>query len=69
MQFFVLQQTGEGQKVTLAAFYLEGEANQWWQWLKKGYQEDNIPITWVIFEKELLTGTTEGHIERLLKRV
>lgn len=30
------QQTEDGQKVTLAAFYLEGEANQWWQWLKKG---------------------------------
>jgi hypothetical protein len=26
---------GEVQKVTLAAFYLEGEANQWWQWVKK----------------------------------
>jgi hypothetical protein len=29
-QYFELQKTLEEQKVTLAAFYLEGEANQWW---------------------------------------
>jgi hypothetical protein len=39
-QFFEYHQTEEGQKVTLAAFYLEGEANQWWQWLKNVYLED-----------------------------
>jgi hypothetical protein len=53
-QFFEYQHTGEGQKVTLAAFYLEGEANQWWQWLKNVYLEDGQPVTWKIFEKEIL---------------
>jgi hypothetical protein len=53
-QFFEYQHIGEGQKITLATFYLEGEANQWWQWLKNVYLEDGQPITWEIFEKEIL---------------
>jgi hypothetical protein len=44
-QFFEYQSTAEEQKITLAAFYLEGEANQWWQWLKKVYQVENQHIT------------------------
>jgi hypothetical protein len=60
-QFFEFQATSEEQKVTLAAFYLEGEANQWWQWVKKIYQAENKLITWAILEKELLArfGPTE----------
>lgn len=30
-QFFEYQGTTEAQKVSLASFHLEGEANQWWQ--------------------------------------
>jgi hypothetical protein len=49
------------QKVSLVAFYLEGEAKQWWQWLKNVYLEDGQPVTWEIFEKEILVrfGPTE----------
>jgi hypothetical protein len=53
-QFFEYQKIEDDKKVTLAAFYLEGEANQWWQWLNKGYHIDNVDVTWIIFEKELL---------------
>jgi hypothetical protein len=53
-QYFALQQTPEEQKVTLAAFYLEGEANQWWQWLKKIYIQDAKPFVWMNFEQDLL---------------
>lgn len=38
----------------MAAFHLEGEANQWWQWMKKVHRKENVVITWEIFEKELL---------------
>jgi hypothetical protein len=53
-QFFEYQATAEEQKVTLAAFYLDGEANQWWKWVKRIYQAEDRPITWAILEKELL---------------
>lgn len=53
-QFFEYQSTAKGQKVTLAAFYIEDEANQWWQWLKKVYQAENQQVTWPILERELL---------------
>jgi hypothetical protein len=53
-QFFAYQQTSEEQKVSLAAFYLEGAANQWWQWLSNIYQVDATPITWELFIPELL---------------
>ncbi|KAA8534675.1 hypothetical protein F0562_032192 [Nyssa sinensis] len=33
-QFFKYQSTPEVQRVTLASFHLEGEANQWLQWLQ-----------------------------------
>ncbi|RVW38210.1 hypothetical protein CK203_090939 [Vitis vinifera] len=39
-QFFEYQGTLETQKVSLASFHLEGEANQWWQWLRKAYHEE-----------------------------
>jgi hypothetical protein len=53
-QYFELQKTPEVQKVTLAAFYLEGEVNQWWQWLKNIYVQDAKPFIWVNFEQDLL---------------
>ena len=43
----------EAQKVTFASFHLEGEANQWWQWLHKAYKEEGRTVTWRDFEEEL----------------
>jgi len=37
----------------LASFHLEGEANQWWQWLHRAYKEEGRTVTWEIFEEEL----------------
>ena len=61
VQYFDYKQTSEDQRVSLAAFHLESEANQWWQWMKKMYKEEWLPITWEVFERELLIrfGPTE----------
>ena len=32
-QCFEYQETMDEHKVTLATYHLEGEANQWWQWM------------------------------------
>lgn len=53
-QYFDYQGTPEDRKVTLAAFHLEGEANRWWHWMKKVFQEEKTKITWKKFKKELL---------------
>ncbi|KAL9429100.1 hypothetical protein AB3S75_030999 [Citrus x aurantiifolia] len=52
-QFFEYQGTTETQKVALASFHLEGEANQWWQWLHKAYKKEGRMVTWTDFEEEL----------------
>ena len=52
-QFFEFQSTTENQKVSLALFHLEGEANQWWQWLRRAYEEEGRSVTWELFEEEL----------------
>lgn len=39
--------------MVLASFHLEGEANQWWQWLRRAYQEDGQLVTWKAFVEEL----------------
>ncbi|CAA0808220.1 Unknown protein, partial [Striga hermonthica] len=46
-----------------AAFYLDGEANVWWQWLSRIYRRWQQVITWADFERELLTrfGTSDYH--------
>ena len=41
LQFFDYQVTPHSQKVPLTSFHVEGEANEWWQWLKHAYKEDN----------------------------
>ena len=38
-QFFEFQNTLEAQKVSLTSYHLEGEANQWWQWIRRTFQE------------------------------
>jgi hypothetical protein len=52
-QFFEYQETADNQKVSLASFHLEGEANQWWQWLHRAHKEEGRTVTWEIFEEEL----------------
>lgn len=52
-QFFEFQGTADNQKVTLASFHLEGEANQWWQWMRRTYQEEGRSVSWESFEEEL----------------
>ena len=44
-QFFEFQGTTNDQKVSMASYHLEGEANQWWQWLRRSYQEEGMVIT------------------------
>ena len=39
--------------MSLASFHLEGEANQWWQWLRRAYHEEGKVVTWGIFVEEL----------------
>lgn len=60
-QYFDYKRIPADKQVPLATFHLEGEANQWWQWMKKVHREENVVITWEIFEKELLVrfGPTE----------
>ena len=52
-QYFEYQETTNEQKVVLAAYHLEGEANQWWQWMCKAYQEEGRPVMWETFVDEL----------------
>ncbi|KAA8544346.1 hypothetical protein F0562_022386 [Nyssa sinensis] len=52
-QYFEFQETVEEQKVALASFHLEGEANQWWQWLKQVQRNERLDITWSLFEREI----------------
>jgi len=41
------------QKVSLASYHLEGEANQWWQWIRRTFQEEGRVLSWINFEGEL----------------
>ncbi|XP_019052082.1 PREDICTED: uncharacterized protein LOC109114217 [Nelumbo nucifera] len=71
-QFFEFQRTPKEQKVGLATFHLEGEANQWWQWLNWTYKEENWMVTWTMFSKELWArfGPTDGEdFDEALSRV
>lgn len=52
-QFFEYQETTNDQKVALSTFHLKGEANQWWQWLRRAYQKEKHVVTWETFTEEL----------------
>lgn len=39
--------------MVLVSFHLEGEANQWWQWLRRSYQDEGKVVTWEVFVEEL----------------
>ncbi|KAH9648972.1 hypothetical protein KPL70_025802 [Citrus sinensis] len=52
-QHFQSKESTDDQKVVLASFHLEGEANQWWQWLRRSYQDEGKVVTWEVFVEEL----------------
>ena len=52
-QFFEFQNTPDNQKVSLASYHLEGEANQWWQWIRRTFQDEGRVLSWIDFEEEL----------------
>ena len=52
-QYFEYQETTDEHKVVLAAYHLESEANQWWQWMRKAYQEEGRPVIWETFVDKL----------------
>jgi hypothetical protein len=52
-QFFEFQNTLEIQKVSLASYHLEWEANQWWQWIRRTFQKEGRVLSWINFEGEL----------------
>ena len=71
-QFFEFQATSETQKVMLASFHLEGEANQWWRWMSRTFREENRAVTWAVFEEELWArfGPTDGEdFDEALSRI
>nr|GMD40651.1 Retrovirus-related Pol polyprotein from transposon 17.6 [Ipomoea batatas] len=61
-QFFEFHDVPESQRVAIAAYHLEGKANQWWQWVLHTYTRENREITWSLFEEELWArfGPPEG---------
>ncbi|CAA0808190.1 Unknown protein, partial [Striga hermonthica] len=63
VQYFELNETDGPDRVRYAAYYLDGEANVWWQWLTRIYRKRQQIITWDVFERELLTrfGTSDFH--------
>ncbi|CAL1407570.1 unnamed protein product [Linum trigynum] len=52
----------EERKTHLASIYLEGEALQWWEWMKRSYGAAGTLITWPMFQEELRYqfGKSEG---------
>ncbi|KAL4379488.1 hypothetical protein GQ457_02G040490 [Hibiscus cannabinus] len=52
-QLFEFHGTMDFEKVHLASFHLEGEANQWWRWMRRSYMSDDKEITWELFVEEL----------------
>lgn len=52
-QFFYFQETPEEHRVSLAAFHIGGEANQWRQRLKKTHKEEGRELGWTEFVDEL----------------
>ncbi|CAA0837972.1 Unknown protein, partial [Striga hermonthica] len=62
-QYFELNEIEENDRVKYAAYYLDGEANVWWQWLTSVYRGRRQVIRWNNFVRELLTrfGTSDYH--------
>ncbi|CAA0829951.1 Unknown protein, partial [Striga hermonthica] len=54
MQFFEINEVHKSERVQIAAYYLDGEANTWWQWVSHVYKNKGEQIRWRDFEKELI---------------
>ncbi|CAA0831728.1 Unknown protein, partial [Striga hermonthica] len=63
VQYFELNEINGHDRVRYAAYYLDGEANVWWQWLVSIYQGNPLHIRWAEFECELLArfGSSDYH--------
>ncbi|ESQ30824.1 hypothetical protein EUTSA_v10012141mg [Eutrema salsugineum] len=61
-QFFEYQEMAPEQHVSFTSFHLDGVANEWWQAISKALREDQVEITWEVFEEELWArfGPTDG---------
>lgn len=61
-QYFDYQGMPLEQQVSFSSYHLDGVANEWWQAISKALREDQIPITWMVFEEELWArfGPTDG---------
>lgn len=53
-QYFDLYEIAREDRVCFAAYYLEGEANIWWQWISRVYRKKGKHLRWRDFEKELM---------------
>ncbi|CAA0829019.1 cysteine-rich RLK (RECEPTOR-like protein kinase) 8, partial [Striga hermonthica] len=54
VQFFEINEVHKSERVQIAAYYLDGEANTWWQWVSHVYKNKGEQIRWRDFEKELI---------------
>ncbi|CAA7045918.1 unnamed protein product [Microthlaspi erraticum] len=61
-QYFAYNDTPSDERVSYASYHLEDEANEWWQAISKALKEDNVYISWLVFEEELWArfGPTDG---------
>ncbi|CAA0819326.1 Unknown protein, partial [Striga hermonthica] len=53
-QYFELNETDSHDRVRYATFYLDGEANVWWQWLSRIYRRRQQVITLLILRENCL---------------
>ncbi|CAA0824871.1 Unknown protein, partial [Striga hermonthica] len=70
VQYFELNETDGPDRVRYAAYYLDGEANVWWQWLTRINRKRQQIITWDVFERESrLEGPSTWRYARARKKV
>ncbi|CAA0829312.1 Unknown protein, partial [Striga hermonthica] len=62
-QYFEINEIPKSERVKYAAYYLDGEANVWWQWLSRVYKKEDKRIRWKNFEKEMIIrfGVSDYH--------
>ncbi|CAA0824885.1 Unknown protein, partial [Striga hermonthica] len=54
VKFFEINEVHKSERVQIAAYYLDGEANTWWQWVSHVYKNKGEQIRWRDIEKELI---------------
>lgn len=52
-QFFGFHEMESSKRVKYAAFFLEEEANQWWQWISRVYRKQRRVMKWKDFVKAI----------------